>query len=309
MLDQLGLSLLRWFDSWAGEDDQAPNDNSAHIDWVRVVPFILLHLGCVAVLWVGISRVAVLACLLSYFIRMFAITAFYHRFFSHHAFDTSRAAQFVFAVLGNTASQRGPLWWAGHHRYHHRHSDTPRDLHSPVQSGFWQSHVGWIVSKQNFHTRKTLVKDLMRYPELVFLDRYDWLVPVLTASLVFGLGTWMAVAAPHYETTGPQMLVWGFVISTVVLFHATCAINSVAHIWGSSRYRNRDHSRNNLVLALITLGEGWHNNHHRFPGRAKQGIAWWEMDVTYYVLKLMNGIGLIWNLDDPCREKYVGAEQ
>jgi stearoyl-CoA desaturase (delta-9 desaturase) len=169
--------------------------------------------------------------------------------------------------------------------------------------------VGWIVSKQNFHTRKTLVKDLMRYPELVFLDRYDWLVPALTASLVYGLGTWMAVAAPHYETTGPQMLVWGFVISTVVLFHATCAINSIAHIWGSSPYRNRDHSRNNLVLALITLGEGWHNNHHRFPGRAKQGIAWWEIDVTYYVLKLMNGIGLIWNLDDPCREKYVGAEQ
>lgn len=292
------LALLRWIDSWAGEDQQL-SEASDRIDWVRVIPFLSLHVGCLAVVWVGFSWTALYACVVMYLIRMFAITAFYHRFFSHRAFRTSRPMQFVFAVLGNSAAQRGPLWWAAHHRHHHRHSDTPEDVHSPGCLGFWRSHVGWILAQRNFHTRTRLVKDLARYPELVFLDRFDWLVPLLTGLATLGLGYWLGVAVPQSGTGPGQMFVWAFLISTVLVFHATCAINSLAHMWGSRRYENADDSRNNWVLALITLGEGWHNNHHRFPGRVRQGVKWWEIDLTYLVLKGMAWAGLIWDLNAP----------
>ncbi len=303
-MEHIRLSLLRWFDSWT-DDQQITGADDGRIDWIRIVPFLSVHLACVAVFWVGVSWTALSVCLIMYFIRMFAITAFYHRFFSHRAFQTSRITQFIFAVLGNASGQRGPLWWAGHHRHHHRHSDTPQDPHSPVYGGFWWSHIGWIICRSNFATRKTLVKDLIRYPELIFLDRFDWIVPLFTAVGLFAFGHWLSTVAPQYQTSAIQMLVWGFAVSTILLFHATCAINSISHILGKSRYDTNDHSRNNWVLALLTLGEGWHNNHHRFPTRAKQGVAWWEIDMTYYCLKMMECVGLIWGLIDIERERYV----
>jgi len=286
------LSLLRWFDSWAGYDKE-PAETDDRIDWIRIVPFIFVHLGCIGVTVVEISWTAVYACLAMYFTRMFAITAFYHRYFSHRSFTMRRGVQFMAALLGSTAAQRGPLWWAANHRHHHRHSDTPDDPHSPRQGGFWHSQLGWIVMKRNFRTRKDLVKDLMRYPELIFLDRFDWIVPLLTGGAVFGLGHWLAVSAPSLGTDGPQLLVWGFFVPTVALFHATSAVNSIAHTFGNRRYPNPDNSRNNWMLAVIALGEGWHNNHHRFPTCAKQGIAWWEIDVTYYLIRVMACSGLV----------------
>ncbi|HUR81955.1 MAG TPA: acyl-CoA desaturase [Thermoanaerobaculia bacterium] len=269
-------------DTWSGAACADPNDRSVH--WSRVVPFVLIHLPCVAVFWVGVSRTAVAVCAAMYVVRMFGITAFYHRYFSHRAYKTSRAMQFVAAVIGNAAAQRGPLWWAAHHRYHHQHADTPEDLHSPRQSGFWRSHIGWILENKNYHTRSRLVPDLARYPELVFLDRFDWMVPLLTAIALFIAG-------------GAQLLVWGFFISTVFLFHGTCVINSLAHMWGTRTYDSRDDSRNNFVLSLITLGEGWHNNHHQFPGRTRQGMAWWQIDPTFYVLKVMSWLALVWDIE------------
>jgi stearoyl-CoA desaturase (delta-9 desaturase) len=293
-MHNINLSLLRLIDGWAGEENQS-DQLDFQVDWVRIVPFILVHLGCLAIIWVGFSRAALYACAVMYLVRMFAITAFYHRYFSHRAFRTSRTLQYILAVVANSTAQRGPLWWAAHHRHHHRHSDTALDVHSPGRSGIWHSHAGWIICRQNFGTRKQLVKDFLRYPELVFLDRFDYVVPFIAAAMMFALGSWLAKAAPHLGTDGPQMLVWGFLISTVAVFHATCAINSVAHLWGRRRYDNPDESRNNWLLSLLTLGEGWHNNHHRFPGRAKHGVAWWEVDVTYFILKQMARLGLSGN--------------
>jgi stearoyl-CoA desaturase (delta-9 desaturase) len=248
------------------------------------------------VIWVGFSWTALGVAAAFYFLRMFAITGFYHRYFSHRTFKTSRAGQFLFAVWGSSAIQKGPLWWAAHHRHHHRYSDKPNDLHSPSQHGFIWSHVGWITSKANFPTRLENVKDLVRYPELRFLDRFDVVVTAGVAAFMFGLGALLARVAPELGTSGPQMLVWGFFISTVFLFHGTCTINSLSHTFGRRRYETTDTSRNSFLLSLVTLGEGWHNNHHHFPASTRQGFYWWEIDITYYGLKVLSWLGLIWDL-------------
>ncbi len=262
----------------------------------RALPFIFLHLGCLGVIWTGWSPVAILVAAALYFIRMFAITGFYHRYFSHKAFKTSRVAQFLFAVLGNTAVQRGPLWWAYVHRHHHKHSDHEEDMHSPGVKGFIWSHIGWMTSSRNFPTRYEHVKDLAKYPELVLLNRFDWIVPAIFALCLFLCGAALESFAPDLGTNGWQMLVWGFFISTVVLLHATLAINSFAHSFGKKVYNTDDESRNSLILALVTLGEGWHNNHHRYMSSARQGFRWYELDITYYILKLLSFTGLVKDL-------------
>lgn len=231
-----------------------------------------------------------------YSIRMFAITGFYHRYFSHKAFKTSRFMQFVFAVIGASAVQRGPIWWAAHHRGHHVHSDTDQDKHSPKSHGFFWSHTGWFLSKANFLTHQKFVKELIRFPELRLIDRFDILIPILTCIGLFFLGQYLGSNHPQLLTNGWQLLVWGFVLSTVLLYHTTFLVNSVAHIWGKRRYNTKDSSKNNMFIALLTFGEGWHNNHHHFPGSANQGFYWWEVDITYYILKLMSFFGLIWDI-------------
>ncbi len=288
------VAFARWFDSWAGPDEPTV-EARPRVDWVRCIPFLLLHAACFAVLFVGASWVAVSVAVALYFVRMFAVTAFYHRYFSHRAFRTSRVAQFCFAVLANTAVQRGPLWWAAHHREHHQNADTDADPHSPSLRGFWWSHVGWITAKQNFKTRLNRVPDLARFPELCFLDRFDALVPACAAALVYAAGELLAHFAPSLGTNGPQLLVWGL-ISTVVLFHATFTINSLAHVIGRRRYVTPDTSRNNAFLALVTLGEGWHNNHHHYPASARQGFMWWEFDIAYYGLVCLRALGIVWDL-------------
>jgi stearoyl-CoA desaturase (delta-9 desaturase) len=276
--------FLQWFDTAVSS---FPDPNAApgaqRVDWVRVLPFLGMHLACLGVLWVGWSWSAVIVAAALYVLRMFAVTGFYHRYFSHRTYETTRAAQFAFAVLGASAVQRGPLWWAAHHRKHHRTSDTEDDVHSPRQHGFWWSHMGWITSSVNFPTDLKQVPDLARYPELRFLDRFDILVP-------------LALAGVLYLAGGLQLLVWGFFVSTVVLFHCTCFINSLAHVLGRRRFPTSDDSRNSLFLSLITFGEGWHNNHHWYPGAVRQGFYWWELDFTYYGLWLLSKFRIIRNL-------------
>ena len=267
-----------------------------HIAWSRVVPFAMMHVVCFAVIWVGVSPIAVIMAVVMYLIRMFAITGLYHRYFSHKTFKTSRVGQFIFGVLGASAVQRGPIWWAAHHRHHHVHSDQPPDLHSPVQHGFMRSHMGWFLSRSGFYPDVKFVRDLMKFPELRWLDRFDIAVPVLLGVAMFGLGVLLERVAPEMGTTGWQMLIWAFFISTVVNYHATYTINSLSHVFGRQRYRTGDTSRNNWFLALLTLGEGWHNNHHHYPNSTRQGFYWWEVDITYYVLKLMSWMGIIWDL-------------
>jgi stearoyl-CoA desaturase (Delta-9 desaturase) len=286
-------TLLAWFDNQAVAASQ---QFERRVEWLRTLPFIGMHLMCAGVIWVGVSSTALLVAAALYVLRLVAITGFYHRYFSHKTFRTSRALQFVFAVLGTMAVQRGPLWWAAHHRHHHAHADEENDSHSPAQHGFWWSHVGWFMNRSNFRTRSELIRDLMRYPELRFLDRFDIVPPIALAALLFFGGNALAQAYPQLDTSGAQLLIWGFFISTVLLHHVTFTVNSLAHRFGRRRYATSDDSRNNWWIALLTFGEGWHNNHHHFPGSVRQGFYWWEIDLTYYLLRAMAACGLIWDL-------------
>ncbi|WP_233237009.1 acyl-CoA desaturase [Bordetella sp. LUAb4] len=286
-------TLRRWIDSQAPGAATVDDDR---IDWLRALPFALLHLGCLGVIWTGTSTAALTVAALSYALRMFALTGFYHRYFSHRTFRATRRVQFVFALLGASCAQRGPLWWAAHHRHHHRHADDFQDLHSPRQRGFWWSHMGWFLTRRAFATDLARVPDLRGYAELRWLDRYDVAVPAALALSCYALGAALHAWAPGLDTNGPQMLVWGFFISTVALFHATVTINSLAHRHGKRRYATRDDSRNNLWLALLTFGEGWHNNHHFYPGSARQGFRPLEIDITWYGLRLLAAAGVIRDL-------------
>ena len=286
------ISFIRWFDAEAG--GEPPEDEGVRkVDWFRVLPMILLHTACLLVFWCGWSPIAIITGVGLYLVRMFAITGFYHRYFSHKAFQTNRFWQFIFAVMGNASVQRGPLWWAAHHRHHHRYTDRYNDVHSPKQHGFWWSHLGWLTSKANFGTRRKYVKEWTRFPELVWMNRFDTVIPILFAASIYGFGTLLESVAPSLGTNGFQMLVWGFFISTVVLLHATLTINSLDHMIGTRRFDTDDTSRNNAILAIVTLGEGWHNNHHRYAVSARQGFKWWELDLTYYLLVMLSWIGII----------------
>jgi len=262
----------------------------------RCIPFILLHLACLGIFFVGYSSFALATCLFLYFARIFVVTAFYHRYFSHRAFSASRPVQFLFALIATTSAQRGPLWWAANHRKHHRDSDQADDIHSPVQKGFLWSHIGWITSSANMPTDYSIIPDLAKYPELVFLNRFDWLPPLSLALILLATGEFLKVHAPFLGTSGWQLVFWGFFLSTVMLFHITCCINSLTHIYGSQRYDTGDNSRNNFALALLTFGEGWHNNHHKFPGTVRQGFFWWEIDITYAILKVLAFFRIVSNL-------------
>lgn len=319
VLKRTSLTLVRWFDSWAGTaNDKMVTDKDAalaaeeaglvSIDWGRVVPFLLLHASVLFVFVVGFSWVALITAVALYAVRMFGITAGYHRYFSHNSFKTSRFGQFCLAVLGASAAQRGPLWWAAHHRHHHEHSDQPEDIHSPTQKGFFWSHIGWVLDRTNFRSRIERVKDYARFPELRFLDRFDILVPTLLGVSVFLFGVALEKWAPGLGTNGWQMLVWGFVVSTIALYHGTFTVNSLTHVFGTRRFETKDTSRNSLLIALITLGEGWHNNHHHYPASARQGFYWWEIDISYYVLKALSVFGLVWDIR-PVTERALNARR
>jgi stearoyl-CoA desaturase (delta-9 desaturase) len=267
-----------------------------------------VHLACLAALWVGFSWVALAVCLFLYVVRMFAITGGYHRYFSHRSYQTSRPFQFVLGFLGASAAQKGPIWWASHHRHHHKHSDTEEDIHSPVVHGIYYAHVGWVLGSQFIDARPELVKDLTKFPELRWLDKYYMIPPALLGALTYFLGAWLQTAYPELGTSGLQMLTWGFFISTVLTYHGTFCINSFTHLIGKRRFPSTDSSKNHWLLALITLGEGWHNNHHYYPGSERQGFYWWEIDISHYILKALSWMGLVWDLRTPPPRVYQAAQ-
>ncbi len=275
-------SIHLWFDSNAKDSFS----DSRNINWLRCLPHVMIYLGCLGVFWVGVSPAAIAVCIASYCVSVFVLTGFYHRFFSHRTFKTSRAFQFFISVIGMCAAQRSPLWWAAHHRSHHRFSDTFQDKHSPTQHGFIRSHWGWFLEDRNFSVNEEYVKDLIKFPELVFLNRFDFLPPLIYMCLLYYFG-------------GLQILVWGFFVSTVLVYQVTFAINSIAHLVGTRRYNTTDTSRNNWWLAILTFGEGWHNNHHHFPSSVKQGFRFYEIDITYYLLRVLQAVGLVWDLRVP----------
>jgi len=293
----LWTRLIQFIDSdYFPGGEEAARAQPEKMELGRCIPFLILHLGCLGVIWTGWSWTAVAIAVVLYLVRMFAVTGFYHRYMCHKAYRTSRPAQFIFACIGLTSVQRGPLWWASVHRHHHAHSDEESDPHSPHQKGFLWSHIGWLTSSKNFPTDYKLVRDLTKFPELIFLNRFDLLGPLALIVALFALGAGLERFAPGLGTNAWQLVVWGFFISTTVLFHATCSINSLAHLMGRKRFVTHDESRNSFLLALITLGEGWHNNHHEFQSSARQGFYWREIDISYYVLRLLAAAGIIWDL-------------
>jgi stearoyl-CoA desaturase (delta-9 desaturase) len=269
------------------------------LDYSVCVQFLLLHVACLLVIWTGASVVAVVTCLGLYVARMFAITAGFHRLFAHRTYRTGRVFQFLIALLGTASYQKGPLWWSAHHRGHHLRADTDADIHSPLTHTLWRSHVGWFLSRESQATDEKLIPNLIRYPELRFLDRFYSLPPLLLAGLVFLAGLVLQRYAPGLGTSGWQMLAWGFLVSTVLLYHGTFTVNSLAHIFGKRRFATEDNSRNNLFVAVITLGEGWHNNHHFYPASERQGFYWWEIDVSHYTLKVLSWLRIVWDLRAP----------
>ncbi len=276
--------------------DHHPEEPHNDIVYPAAIPFALVHVAALGVFWTGFTVTAVILCISLYLVRMWALTAGYHRYFSHRSYKTSRVFQFLLAFLGQTSAQRGVLWWAALHRHHHRHSDTPQDVHSPKHAGFWFSHMGWIFSPQKNEADYSTIQDFATYPELRFLDRWPYFPPFLLAVACYLVAGW------------PGLFV-GFFLSTVILYHGVFAINSVAHVVGNQRYVTADDSRNNWWLALITLGEGWHNNHHHYQSSTRQGFFWWEIDVSYYVLKLLSWTGLVWDLRTPPTAVVKGEQR
>ena len=283
--------MLAWFDSHLASAAYSSVDK--RVDWIRNLPFLALHAACLAVIWVGISWTAVAVCIALFGLRMFAITAVYHRLLAHRSYQAPRWLVFLGALVANSSGPRGPLWWAAHHRLHHRDSDGAADIHSPLRQGFLRSHVLWFMTPAAFRTRLEMVPDFARHRELLFLDRFDNLAPLLLAAACWATGWALGRFAPALGTDAWQLFVWGFCISTVLCAHATFTVNSLAHTWGTMPYRTGDGSRNNALIALLTCGEGWHNNHHRYPLSAAQGFAWWQFDPTMWALRAFAAVGLV----------------
>ncbi len=252
-------------------------------EWLHAAPFWTIHLLALGAIWTGVTPAAAICCVVLYVVRMFGVTGAYHRYFSHRTYKTSRAFQFVLAFLAQTSAQKGALWWAAHHRHHHLYSDQPQDVHSPVQDNFWYSHMLWILSSSTTNTDYSRIPDLARYPELRFLNKLYLLPPILLGAAV-------------YFTLGASGLFFGFFVSTVLLWHGTFTINSLSHVIGKRRFATSDDSRNNWLLAIITMGGGWHNNHPRFSSSTRQGFYWYEYDFTFYILKVLSWLGLVWSL-------------
>ncbi len=255
------------------------------------IGLLVIHVACTFAIWTGITWHALVIAFALYWTRMFLITAGYHRYFAHRSYKTSRWFQFMLAFLGTTALQKGPLRWPARHRIHHKYSDEPEDIHSPKMYSFWQAHISWIWGAEGSGaTDLSQVKDLVKYPELRWIDKYHWVAPTMLTGLCYYLAGWSGVIVS---------MGW----STVALWHSTFSINSIAHLWGSRRYQTDDDSRNNGLLAVVTMGEGWHNNHHHYRYSVKLGFKWWEIDIAYYILRLLALFGLVWKLKKPTKEQ------
>jgi stearoyl-CoA desaturase (delta-9 desaturase) len=251
------------------------------INPITSIPFFGIHVAAfVGVFVVDFHPSLIVWAVLGYVVRIWAVTAGYHRYFSHRSFETSRLFQFLLALLGTLAMQKGPLWWAAHHRWHHQHADTDVDIHSPNLKGLFWAHMGWILCDKYKETELERVSDFARFPELVWLDKGALVPPTIMLAALYVFG-------------GPGVFVWGGLLATVLSWHGLFCANSLTHLYGTKRFPTIENSRNNALFGLLVLGEGWHNNHHYYPGAARQGFVWWEIDLTYYGIKLLEAVGIL----------------
>jgi len=289
--------IIPGIDGWGTEADKK-------IEFFGNIPFVLLHAGCLLAFLTGVSKGAIAIFFLTLIPRMFGLTAGYHRYFSHRSFKTSRVFQFVLALLGASSLQKDPMWWAAHHRNHHIYADTAQDSHSPIVQGFFWSHMGWFMCKKNANLHPDpYVPDLAKYPELVFLNRHQKIPALGFLLLINILGYVLQAYFPQLGVTWGQTVVWGFFISTIALHHITFCVNSVSHLIGSRPYDSVDESRNNPVIAFLAMGEGWHNNHHKFPYSEKHGHYWWQIDMTHGILRFLSWFGIVWDLNLPRKQE------
>ena len=290
------ITIVNIFKKWADSnyfDHLYIQDFPEKIDLMRILPLILIHIVPFFIIFVGFSKFCIYLFLVLYTIQMFAITAINHRYFSHHTYKINRIWQFIFAFWATTTMQRNPIWWASHHRYHHANSDKITDPHSPVKSTFLNAHIFWFIKNKNYPTKKILVKYLLKFPELRLIERYDVIPPIIYALLIFILGVIIEKFFPELKTSKWQVFIVGFFLVNVIVLHITLSINSLGHLWGKKSYFTNDNSRNNFLLAIFTLGEGWHNNHHFCPSSCKQGFKWWQIDISYYLLQILEKLRII----------------
>lgn len=270
---------------------RAPDEK---VNILQSIPFFLMQLAPLGIIWTGFGVRELIWAIGLYYVRMFFITGVYHRYFSHCTYKMGRVMQFLMAFGGTTCAQKGPLWWASHHRQHHKYSDTEKDIHSP-KKGFWWSHVGWILCTKYNETETPWIRDFNKFPELRMLNRFHLIPPIMLGTACYLIG-------------GPRLLFGGFFLSTAFLYHGTFFINSLSHVFGRRRYQTSDTSRNSFLLALVTLGEGWHNNHHFYQSTARQGFFWWEIDISFYIIKMLSWVGLtsdVRGLPREVRDRYL----
>ena len=294
----LRATNLRWRRG-PGESCVAGTNEIAKVPSVLMTGVVVLHLGTLLVFLTGVSPVALLVFAVMFVVRATGITTGYHRYFSHRSFKTSRPFQFVLALWGTLAAQGGLSWWVSHHRDHHRFTDTEKDIHSPTSHGFLRGHITWLFTEDSKTRGQAQVQDIDRFPELRWLEAVYLPIMIAQGAGLFFLGVWLDYLFPGLGTSGLQLLVWGFFISTVAVLHTTFAVNSVCHMWGSAPHDAGDDSKNNFVVGLLAMGEGWHNNHHAFAYSARHGLEWWQIDVTWYLLIVLEKLGIVWDLKLP----------
>lgn len=264
---------------------------------LTMVVFWIVQASAILVFFVPFSAGLLLLWAVSHFLRAIGLTLAFHRYFAHRSFQMNRIARFVWAFIGTAAMQKGPLWWAGHHVNHHRFADREGDPHSPMVSGFYYAHIGWFLNDAKHDTlerNNPVIRDFSKFPEIRFLSDYFFVPPILLALAMYLIG-------------GMPWLVWGFCLPTVTLAHSTFAINTVNHLFGSRRFDTIDESRNNPITAIFAAGEGWHNNHHRYQRAARNGFYWWEFDPTWYCIRLMQLLGLAWDVQPVPERIYAEA--
>jgi len=251
----------------------------------------LFHLSALLVFYVGFSWTALAVFFFSFLIRAFGVSAGYHRYFSHRSFKTSRPFQFVLAFLGASAGQKGPLSWVTSHRIHHRTSDTQADPHTP-QKGFFYGYLGWLLPVDALHTDLNLTADFAKYPEIRWINKFHNVGPLTVIILCGFFGKYLSIHFPQLGTSALQLIVWGFILSTLATLHGTLMINTICHSEKERHHSTNDFSSNVPWLLPFTLGENWHHNHHRYPKSANCGLEKGQIDFIFIGICLLEKLGL-----------------
>lgn len=280
-----------------------PMTKEKKLSYLVMAFFITYHMAALLVFHVGFSWVAFLTFFAFYVFKASSITIGFHRYFAHRSFKTSRFFQFLLGLAGSLSGQGGVLWWSSHHRAHHKHSDEKEDLHSPVVYGFWESHMGWMMNPKCFKPAKYKLNDFTKFPEIKFLNKFYGPIMILQGVLIYFAGVYLENNYPELGTSGLQLLVWGFFLATVWTWHVTFSINSICHIFGKKRFKSNDESRNNWIMGILAMGEGWHNNHHKYGWSARNGMRWYEFDLSWYVIKTLSLLGIVWDVKVPTKEQ------